>query len=101
MRPLIVMSGTPHSKLRPATGQRPNLETPAYCLRTFPHRHHAESGLRLVGGIFHAVEADSIVLHGHHVLATRMIERNFDVVSAGVLRDVEIDRKSTRLNSSH
>src|SRR2546430_524407 len=78
----------PHRELRPAAGQRLNLETTADCLRTFSHRHHAESALRLVRGIFHAIEADSVVLHRHHAFAVRMIERNFDVLSAGVLCDV-------------
>src|SRR5439155_4923192 len=88
MRTLIVMSvGNPHGELRPAAGQRLNLEMTADCLRTFSHRHHAESGLRLVRGIFHAIEADSVVLHGHHAFAVRMIERNFDAASAGVLCD--------------
>src|SRR2546430_14596133 len=80
--------GNPHGELRSAAGQRLNFETPADCLRTLSHRHHAESGLRLVRGIFHAIEADSVVLHRHHAFAVRMIERNFDVLSAGVLCDV-------------
>src|SRR4029077_16350573 len=78
----------PHGELRSAAGQRLNLEMTADRLRAFSHRHHAESGLRLVRGIFHALEADSVVLNGHHAFAVRMIERNFDAASAGVLCDV-------------
>src|SRR5437773_2965883 len=72
----------PHGELRPAAGQRLNLEMTADCLRTFSHRHHAESGLWLVRGAFHAIEADSVVLHRHHAFAVRMIERNFDAASS-------------------
>src|SRR5258706_10613744 len=81
-------AGNPHGELRPAVGQRLNLEMTADCLRTFSHRHHAESGLWLVRGAFHAIEADSVVLDRHHAFAVRMLERNFDAVSPGVLCDV-------------
>src|SRR6266571_874572 len=78
----------PHGELRPAAGQRLNLEMTADCLRTFSHRHHAESRFRRGRSIFYAIEADSVVLHGHNAFAVRMIERNFDAASAGMLCDV-------------
>src|SRR6267142_3613281 len=78
----------PHGESRPTAGQRLNLKTPTDRLRALSHRHHAESGLRFVRSSLHAVEADSVVLHGHHAYSVRMIERYFDVPRAGVFCDV-------------
>src|ERR1700683_2277666 len=89
IRTLIFMSTRhAHGESAPALGQSLHFETPANCLRAFPHRHHAETGLGLVSGVLADIEADSIVPHGHYAIAVILIERDFGVPGAGMLCNV-------------